>query len=164
MQLPKSRRRQKLREKKCCYPDCGKVFYGIHISKYCPEHRQDKFRIRKRSKPEDVNIKNSTLEHDYTEVTTMRMSCALEGCSNQFELRVYPRQYIYPKYCPEHRNEYKRIRHLRKLGRDDLADRMLAGGTDENVTLDPSKIPTDMVDVVDSPDVSDISEAAEQVA
>ncbi|HEX2956642.1 MAG TPA: hypothetical protein VHO70_07415, partial [Chitinispirillaceae bacterium] len=80
MQLPKSRRRQKLREKRCQYPGCGKIFFGIHISKYCPEHRQDRYRIRKRTKPEDVNIKNQTYKHTYTEVVTMVMDCALEGC------------------------------------------------------------------------------------
>ena len=125
MQLPKSRRRQKLREKKCQYPGCGKIFFGIHISKYCPEHRQDRYRIRKRTKPEDVNIKNQTFKHNYTEVITMVLDCALEGCDNQFEVKIYPRQYIYPKYCPEHRNEYKRVRHLRQIGREDLIEQMM---------------------------------------
>ncbi len=128
MQLPKSRRRQKLREKKCQYPGCGKIFFGIHISKYCPEHRQDRYRIRKRTKPEDVNIKNQTYKHNYTEVVTMVLSCALEACDNQFEMKIYPRQYIYPKYCPDHRNEYKRIRHLRQIGRDDLIEQMMKEG------------------------------------
>jgi hypothetical protein len=134
MQLPKSRRRQKLREKKCQYPGCGKIFFGIHISKYCPEHRQDRYRIRKRTKPEDVNIKNQTFKHNYTEVVTMVLECALEGCNNQFEVKIYPRQYVYPKYCPEHRNEYKRVRHLHLIGRPDLIDTMKREG--ENISLD----------------------------
>ncbi|MDR0331459.1 MAG: hypothetical protein LBH93_07115 [Chitinispirillales bacterium] len=124
MQLPKSRRRQKLREKKCQYPGCGKIFYGIHISKYCTEHRQDRYRIRKRSKPENVNIKNQTIQHPYTEVTMTAMHCKLVGCDHQFEVKLYPRQFVYPKYCPEHRNEYKRIRHLQLIGREDLIDQM----------------------------------------
>ncbi len=124
MQLPKSRRRQKLREKKCQYPGCGKIFFGIHISKYCPEHRQDRYRIRKRTKPEDVNIKNQTYKHNYTEVVTLVLNCALEVCDNQFEVKIYPRQFIYPKYCPEHRNEYKRIRLLQSMGRYDLIEKM----------------------------------------
>jgi len=134
MQLPKSRRRQKLREKKCLYPGCGKIFFGIHISKYCPEHRQDRYRIRKRTKPEDVNIKNQTFKHSYTEVVTMVMNCSLEGCHNQFEVKIYPRQYIYPKYCPDHRNEYRRIRLLQQIGRDDLIEIMKREG--ENFELD----------------------------
>lgn len=124
MLLPKSRRRQKLREKKCQYPGCGVAFFGIHISKYCPEHRKDHYRIRTKIKPEDVNIKNQTFRHNYTEVVTMVASCSLEGCGNQFEIRVFPRQFIYPKYCPEHRNEYRRIRYLLSIGREDLIEIM----------------------------------------
>jgi hypothetical protein len=124
MQLPKSRRRQKLREKKCQYPGCGKIFYGIHISKYCAEHRQDRYRIRKRPRPKDINIDNQEIRHPCTEVTMTRMHCCLEGCDNEFEVKLYPRQFIYPKYCPEHRNEYKRIRHLQQIGRDDLIKQM----------------------------------------
>jgi len=54
----------------------------------------------------------------------MVMNCALEGCDNQFEIKIYPRQYIYPKYCTEHRNEYKRVRHLQQIGREDLIESM----------------------------------------
>jgi hypothetical protein len=152
MQLPKSRRRQKLREKKCQYPGCGKIFFGIHISKYCPEHRQDRYRIRKRTKPEDVNIKNQTFKHNYTEVVTMVLNCALEGCDNQFEVKIYPRQYIYPKYCPEHRNEYKRIRHLRQIGREDLIEQMMKES--EMMEIEPAtgkekEAETDDVEAVD---------------
>jgi hypothetical protein len=71
-----------------------------------------------------VNIKNQTFKHTYTEVVTMVMDCALEGCTHQFEVKIYPRQFIYPKYCPEHRNEYKRIRHLQLIGREDLIEQM----------------------------------------
>jgi hypothetical protein len=75
-----------------------------------------------------VNIKNQTYKHAYTEVVTTVMTCALEGCDNQFEVKVYPRQYVYPKYCPIHRNEYKRIRHLQMIGRDDLIEAMRKEG------------------------------------
>ena len=136
MQLPKSRRRQKLREKRCQYPGCGKIFFGIHISKYCPEHREDRYRIRKRTKPEDVNLKNQTFKHTYTEVVNMVMTCDLEGCENQFEVKVFPRQYVYPKYCAEHRNEYKRMRHLRLIGREDLIEEMRKAGEVVEITGD----------------------------
>jgi hypothetical protein len=83
----------------------------------------------------------------------MVMDCALEGCEHQFEVKIYPRQYIYPKYCPEHRNEYKRIRHLQLIGREDLIEEMkresesfeldqgAAVGEEENEAVD--------VDVID---------------
>ena len=126
MQLPKTPRGQKFKEKICMYPGCGKVFYGIHISKYCVEHRKDRYRIRKRTKPEDVNLKNQTIQHKYTTVVEQTMNCALIQCNNQFTTKIFPRQYIYPKFCPEHRNEYKRERHLRQIGREDLIEAMKA--------------------------------------
>lgn len=152
MQLPKTRRRQKLREKKCQYPGCDKIFYGIHISKYCIEHRQDRYRIRKRARPENVNIKNQTIQHPYTEVTVTVMPCRLEGCDNQFEVKLYPRQFIYPKYCPEHRNEFKRIRHLQQIGREDLIEQMKNEGDCAEIEYGP----------VD--DVADNEEDIEEVA
>ncbi len=128
MQLPKTRRRQKLREKRCQYPDCGKIFFGIHISKYCHEHRKDRYRIRKRATPEDINLKNQTIKHSYTEVVTMEMGCDLEGCEHKFEVKIFPRQFVYPKYCAEHRNEYRRTRHLTNIGREDLIEEMKSSG------------------------------------
>jgi hypothetical protein len=83
----------------------------------------------------------------------MVMNCALEGCQNQFEVKIYPRQYIYPKYCPEHRNEYKRIRHLQLIGREDLIEEMkresesfeLEGGA---VSVDEEGVDVDVIDDV----------------
>ena len=128
MQLPKTRRRQKLREKTCLYPECGKIFFGIHISKYCHEHRKDRYRIRKRATPEDVNLKNQTIKHAYTEVVSVEMTCNLEGCEEKFSVKIFPRQFVYPKYCGSHRNEFRRIRHLETIGRHDLVEEMKAAG------------------------------------
>lgn len=113
MLIPKSPRRQKLREKKCLYPECGSTYYGPPNAKYCPEHRKPEHRKKKQIQPESVNEKNQTLNHQYTKATTIVVNCALEGCGHPFEITVYPRQYVYPKYCPEHRNEFRRIRLLK---------------------------------------------------
>jgi hypothetical protein len=66
----------------------------------------------------------------------MVMNCALEGCDHQFEVKIYPRQYIYPKYCPEHRNEYKRVRHLQLIGREDLIEQMKSEGESFEINRD----------------------------
>jgi hypothetical protein len=54
------------------------------------------------------------------------MNCALEQCESQFTIKIFPRQYVYPKFCQDHRNEYKRERHLRMIGREDLIEAMKA--------------------------------------
>jgi hypothetical protein len=140
MQLPKNRRKQKRREKRCQYVDkdnkvCGKLFFGIHISKYCEEHRKDKYRIRKRAAPEDINKKNQTIKHSYTEVMTMEATCSLHGCNEKFEIKIFPRQYVYPKYCRRHRSEYRRVRHLTNIGREDLIEEMKAGGETREIDM-----------------------------
>ena len=121
MLVPKNKRRQKLVEKKCGYPDCGVTFYGIPIAKYCPKHREEKYRIRKRKPATSPEEQNDILKHSYCESITVVKTCALEECDHTFPVKVLPRVYIYPKYCPEHRNEYKRLRHLERCGRTDLA-------------------------------------------
>jgi hypothetical protein len=124
MQIPKSPRRQKLREKQCTYPGCGQTYFGFPNAKYCLEHRSAKYRIKTRIKPENVNLKNQTLNHSYTQVTNLVVHCALEGCNRPFEIKIYPRQFIYPKYCPEHRNEFRRIHQLKQIHREDLIETM----------------------------------------
>ena len=108
MQLPKNRRRQKLVEKKCQYKGCGKVFFGIAIAKYCLEHRKDEYRIRKRPVYKSIKEDNSVIEHNFLYATDRISRCALAGCNNKFRIKILPRQKIYPKYCEEHRNEFKR--------------------------------------------------------
>jgi hypothetical protein len=75
-------------------------------------------------------------------VTDIQKQCALEGCHTVFLIKIHPRQYVYPKYCPEHRNEYKRIRHLQRIGRSDLIQITIQ----EFQTITPD---ISMMDVVD---------------
>lgn len=131
MQIPKDkskrRRREKLKEKNCQFPIseegvCGQIFYGTGKSKYCPEHRKRKYRaiIDKRSKrnknvvtTEDSG--NQYIEHNYDNPQACIFPCACDGCYNEFNVTVLPNQKVYPKYCPDHRNTYKRKLFLDKL-------------------------------------------------
>jgi hypothetical protein len=115
MQIPKGRRKPKLKEKKCACPGCGNTFYGIHAAKYCSVHRDPANRPKGKHPVQDVTVNNMVIEHTNTVVQTMMVKCGLEGCNNQFEIKLYPKQYVYPKYCPEHRNEHKRNSHLEMM-------------------------------------------------
>jgi hypothetical protein len=81
------------------------------------------------------------------------MNCDLEGCTHQFEVKIYPRQYIYPKYCPEHRNEYRRIRHLELINRPDLIELMKQEG--ENFELE--HLPDREVEHIDEEMIDDVA-------
>jgi len=113
MNIPKNKRKRKVVEKVCQFPGCDKIYYGLSFSKYCEHHRQSHF-VHKLCKKrgnrwyqrvdfpdETMIIKSKTCEH-------RKQKCGLDGCSNTFKIYVQPSIKSYPKYCEEHRNEYKR--------------------------------------------------------
>lgn len=115
---------EKLQEKKCAFPGCKKSFKGTGKSRYCPEHRKRKYRKiidagKKEAKLAEEEIKNpnQTLKHQYTDSIIVSMKCKLEGCNNNFDIKVIPNIFVYPKFCPDHRNEYKRNLFL-KIGKN----------------------------------------------
>lgn len=108
MQIPKNSRKQKLYEKRCSYPNCGKIFFGISISKYCHEHRKDEYRIRNRSTQSDLS-EHRLIEHDVKKVEARMLEC--ECCNTLFEVKLFPNQKVYARWCPEHRNEFQRMRY-----------------------------------------------------
>ena len=98
---------------------CTTIFYGTGKSLYCLEHRKPKYRkIIDREKIQAKidhireNTSNQNINHKYIETQTIVMKCELEGCNEEFEVKILPNIYVYPKYCKEHRNEYRRKRYL----------------------------------------------------
>ena len=107
--------REKLQHKRCQFPGCKDVFMGTGKSKYCDEHRKRKYRkiidadkVARQKADEETKNPNQTIQHKYTDSTIVRMTCSLDGCDEQFDIKVLPQTYVYPKYCPNHRNEFKR--------------------------------------------------------
>jgi hypothetical protein len=94
--------------KTCIYPECFIVFYGRGKSKYCPEHRKKEYKSKKYiiKNPENTN---QIIPHNDIYCHTKICKCAVDGCNNTFEIKLVPRVYTYPKFCPDHRNEYKRL-------------------------------------------------------
>lgn len=110
MNLPKwsSANRPKIKLIVCQEPGCGMEFYGHYLRKYCDAHASPTARKILRPKYEDPSVKNFVFQHKFQEPIRTIMVCDLPGCNNSFEIKVMPRQYVYPKYCHDHRNEYKR--------------------------------------------------------
>ena len=99
---------KKLKSKICQESGCGKEYLGSHISKFCDFHRDPKNRKRKR-KVYGPDENNRKFKHIMKDRITMIFNCSLLGCKKEFKVKVFPGVYVYPKYCEEHRNEYKRI-------------------------------------------------------
>ena len=110
--------------KKCQFQGCDEKFEGIGAAKYCQEHRKPMYRkyitmhkreqenkdIREVDKPEKSN---AIIHHNHTQATEEVRTCP---CGKQFKVTLFPNIDVYPKFCPEHTNPYKRERLLQSLG------------------------------------------------
>ena len=61
-----------------------------------------------------VTRNNQILLHNYQAEVIKHCACALPGCGNTFALVLIPNQILYPKFCREHRTEYRREFHLQR--------------------------------------------------
>lgn len=106
MQLPKYKKKKRIKLKIC--QECGKEFWGHPIAKYCEQHRDIKQRQKQKKNVESVEARNMVFRHNYTEVLELPFKCCLEGCNDVFWVKVFPKQFVYPRFCMAHRNDFKR--------------------------------------------------------
>jgi hypothetical protein len=108
--VPEFVKKKRIGRKICL--ECGKHYIGHIISKYCPKHRKPSERKMKEVIPQENQ--NIVFKHASKEMTNHEFVCQLTGCSKTYIIKLIPHQFIYPKYCPEHRNEFKRKLFLSK--------------------------------------------------
>ncbi len=113
MQIPKHKKLPKRSTKYCTYLSCNKEFFGTPVQKYCDVHKDPHNRKRIRPKPESPSVKNMIFAHNFNDKITLKLPCNLNGCGKDFNIDIYPDLYVYPKYCEDHRNEYRRSNFLR---------------------------------------------------
>lgn len=125
MQLPKYKKKKRIKLKICQY--CGKEFWGHPIAKYCELHRDVKQREKTKKSPEPGDSNNKTHQHDFIEVIEESWVCELDGCSKEYTVKIFPKQFVYPRFCEEHRNEFRRRNYARQKILDELRrQRMVA--------------------------------------
>ncbi len=112
MQLPKYKKKKRIKLKICQY--CGKEFWGHPIAKYCELHRDVKQREKTKKSPEPGDVNNRTYSHDFIEVVEENWICELDSCGKSYVVKVFPKQYVYPRFCEEHRNEFRRRNWIRQ--------------------------------------------------
>lgn len=113
MQLPKYKKKKRIKLKICQEPGCGREFWGHPIAKYCELHRDIKQRAKHKKEFESVDVKNMVFKHNYTEVLDLEFCCCLDGCEQKYIVKVFPKQFVYPRYCLEHRNDFRRANFIR---------------------------------------------------
>jgi len=115
MQLPRvtkqnlKNRIQAHKVKLCAYEGCGKEFVGHTLRKYCDFHIDINNRKRIRRPVTDPAINNLVFKHKFNETKEIIFKCAFEDCNEEFKLKIYPKVFVYPKYCEKHRSLFKRI-------------------------------------------------------
>jgi len=61
-----------------------------------------------------VTRHNQILLHNYQASVMKDCRCPLSGCGRIFGVILIPNQILYPKFCGEHRSEFRREFHLRR--------------------------------------------------
>ncbi|GHV13155.1 hypothetical protein AGMMS49938_07220 [Fibrobacterales bacterium] len=113
MELPTYTPRKRIKRKVCQEPGCGKTFWGHPIAKYCEEHSDIKQRQKPKKEFDTLEMRNMLFKHNYLDPIEVPFKCCLDGCNNSFSIKVFPKQYVYPRFCLEHRNDFKRKNFIR---------------------------------------------------
>lgn len=113
MQLPKYKKKKRVKLKKCQEPGCNREFWGHPIAKYCDLHKDIKARQKPKKIISNFELNNMYLKHSYNSSVEVKFKCCLDGCDNVYSIKLFPKQYVYPRFCLEHRNDFKRNNYLR---------------------------------------------------
>lgn len=62
---------------------------------------------------ERVTRNNQIILHNYRKAVDKTCDCQLLGCRQEFPVTLIPNQVLYPKFCEEHRSEFRRENFLR---------------------------------------------------
>ncbi len=62
-----------------------------------------------------VTTHNQIILHNFQKSVERSAACQLLGCGQKFALTIIPNQVLYPKFCEEHRSEFRRQNFLRLI-------------------------------------------------
>jgi hypothetical protein len=108
----------KKKYKPCEYPECGRTFIGTPQMRYCPLHSSVKNRhllslLRSTAKNTPENY-NQHITCNSPGPVELVFRCALRGCMEEFAVTVTRDTKIYPRFCEQHRTEYRRTHFSQK--------------------------------------------------
>ena len=107
--------------KTCQFIGCTNVFRGSQFEKYCKDPRCVELRLAARKKREnkiDSDVDNLVLKEDIYSIKLgnkrmLNLRCRARDhngirCDKKFSILFEKGRDTYPKFCPDHRNTYKR--------------------------------------------------------
>lgn len=87
----------------CTHEGCTNTFEAYPHARFCEFHKDPLTRPIDKKKEEVTTFK---FKHTFPEPMVIEKSCAC--CGSPYRITVYPSTYEYPKFCPDHRSEFKR--------------------------------------------------------
>lgn len=112
----KTKRQEKRIEKKCDFTGCNVIELMTARGKFCKEHKKPKYRKiidQNKNRKKDLSFNsNIQIKHKYDEVTVVKRPC--NTCGDDYEIKLFPKIYIYSGNCAEHQNPYKRNLYMNK--------------------------------------------------
>lgn len=72
---------------------------------------------------ERVTRNNQIILHNFRTSLEKTCDCQLLGCRQEFAITLIPNQVLYPKYCNDHRSEFRRENFLRQFAAPETAFR-----------------------------------------
>jgi hypothetical protein len=55
-----------------------------------------------------IRENNQIIRHNFRVAQPRREVCSLEGCQQEFEYTLIPHQILYPRFCCDHRSDFRR--------------------------------------------------------
>jgi len=113
--------KKKYIDKKCQFVGCTNIFLGSQFEKYCKDPRCIEIRLLTRKKREvkiDPEVDNLILKSNIYGIRLgnkkmLQLRCRAKDykgirCGKSFSILFEKGRDTYPKFCPNHRNTYKR--------------------------------------------------------
>ena len=99
----------------CQLPNCDKEFFGDINQKYCDDHKGvENINYRKsilKGFEEKEKLNHYFTSSDFRDTPYIReFKC--DCCNKPYKFLVSRDRKVYPRFCSEHRNRYKRERYL----------------------------------------------------
>jgi len=96
--------KKKIKLMKCTYEGCENTFMAYPHARFCDFHKDISTR------PKEKKVEENTMfifKGNFKEKVLIERGC--DCCGHPYRIEVYPGREDYPRFCEEHRSEYKRI-------------------------------------------------------
>lgn len=97
-------KKKKARVMQCTYPGCSNTFKAFPHARFCEYHKDPDTREKPVARVEENTM--FTFKNDIKEKMSIERAC--DCCGKPYRVDIYPGRTEYPRFCEDHRSEYRR--------------------------------------------------------